>query len=173
MIPYTYCPQCATKLEQAMRGGRPRQLCPACDFIHYRNPTVGVAVIVLQDDKILMGRRAAGHSYAGKWCIPCGHVEWDEDVRTAAAREFEEETGLTVELADEIVAAHSNFHNAAQHTVGIWFRGHVTAGTLQAADDLDQIDYFPLHAPPQPLAFPTDQLVLAQLSKLSNLTLSH
>lgn len=164
-MPFQYCPLCATKLTQAERGGRMRSVCPNCDFVHYRNPTVGVAVVVLQDGKLLLGRRGAGHSYAGQWCIPCGHVEWDEDVRVAAAREFAEETGLTVALDEQVVAVHSNFHNAAQHTVGIWFRGRVLSGMLQAGDDLDQVDYFALDAPPQPLAFPTDLLVIEQLQR--------
>ena len=74
---------------------------------------------------------------------------------------MQEETGLVVEL-DGIVAAHSNFHNPEQHTVGIWFGARVVGGTLRAGDDLEQVDYFPLDAPP-PLAFPTDALVLQQL----------
>jgi len=163
MNSYTYCPHCATKLEEAERGGRVRAICPTGHFIHYQNPTIGVAVVVLQDNKILLGRRAVGHSYGGQWCIPCGHVEWEEDVRIAAVREFGEETGMQVVLAESVIAVHSNFHHAAQHTVGVWFRGHIIGGSLQAGDDLDQVDYFPLDRLPSPLAFPTDQLVIDQL----------
>jgi hypothetical protein len=47
--------------------------------------------------------------------------------------------------------------------VGIWFRGSVIGGSLHAADDLDDVDYFPLDALPDNLAFPTDRLVLEQL----------
>ena len=159
---FTYCPRCAAALHDDHVGDRVRPRCPACGYIQYRNPTVGVAVVVLRDDAVLLGRRAAGSSYAGHWCIPCGHVEWDEDVRTAARREFAEETGLTVDVG-AVIAVHSNFHNAAQHTVGIWFQGTVIGGHMQAGDDLDAVAYFALDALPSPLAFPTDHLVLAQL----------
>src|SRR5947209_2865590 len=143
-------------------GGRERAHCPACGFVLYRNPVVGVAIVVLRRGRVLLGRRAG--SYAGQWCIPCGYVEWDEDVRLAAEREFEEETGLTVR-AGGVVAVHSNFHNPRQHTVGIWFRGRVAGGTLHAGDDLSEAGYFSLDALPEPLAFPTDRLVLEQLRR--------
>jgi ADP-ribose pyrophosphatase YjhB (NUDIX family) len=141
-----------------------RMACPACGFIHYRNPTVGVATVILDGDAILLGRRAAHSSYPGAWCIPCGHVEWEEDIREAARRECREETGLEVHVG-EVVAVHSNFHNPNQHTVGVWFRCEITGGALRAGDDLDRVDWFPLTAPPEPLAFPTDRLVLQALMR--------
>lgn len=164
MVEFRFCPLCGSSLDRAERGGRMRPVCPGCGFIHYRNPTVGVAVI-LRDDagRILLGRRSPDSSYPGQWCIPCGHVEWDEDVRAAAIREFAEETGLTVRLG-EVAAVHSNFHNPGQHTVGIWFFAQSATGTPTAGDDLDSVGFFPGGAPPEPLAFPTDRLVLTKLA---------
>ncbi len=62
-----------------------------------------------------------------------------------------------------MLAVHSNFHDSARLTVGLWFAGRVVGGALKAGDDLSQVAFFPLTAPPQPLAFPTDALVLAEL----------
>ena len=158
---FTYCPSCGNQLHTAVKGDRLRRVCAACGFVQYRNPAVGVAVI-LRDaaGRVLLGRRAG--SYAGMWCIPCGYVEWDEDLRDAAVREFVEETGITVRLGS-VFAVHSNFHNAKQHTVGVWFMGEAESGTLSAADDLDEVRFFALHEVPEALAFPTDRLVLEQL----------
>lgn len=139
-----------------------RLVCRQCEAITYRNPVVGVAVVLTEEELILLGRRSRG-AYAGLWCIPCGYVEWDEDVRDAARREMIEETGLVVEIGD-VCAVHSNFHERNRQTVGIWFWGRQRGGTLRPGDDLDHVEYRPLDAPP-PLAFPTDALVIGQLRR--------
>jgi len=165
MPDFNYCPRCGAPLSTRDRGGRQRPACTACGYIVYRNPAVGVAVVLLDAGRILMGRRSRG-VYKAMWCIPCGYVEWGEDIREAAHREFLEETGLEVEVG-EVYAVHSNFHDPQSLTVGIWFRGAPTGGNLEAGDDLDQVGYFPLEALPQPRAFPTDLLVLEQLRRES------
>ena len=159
--PFKYCPFCATELGSRIINEIERKVCPGCDYVQWRNPVVGVAVIVMEGERILLGRRARGR-YEGAWCIPCGYVEYDEDVRAAAAREFAEETGLDVEL-DRVYTVHSNFHNPVMHSVGIWFIARVVGGTLRADDDLSAVAYFPLDQLPPDLAFPTDRKVLDQL----------
>jgi ADP-ribose pyrophosphatase YjhB (NUDIX family) len=158
-----FCPDCGQALFPDVRGGNRYPRCTACGYVRYRNPIVGVAVIVRDETGgVLLGRRAKG-AYTGQWCIPCGYVEWDEDVREAARREFAEETGLSTALG-EVFAVHSNFHNAKQHTVGIWFSGTVTGGDLHPIDgELCELAYHDPATPPQ-LAFPTDALVLADLA---------
>jgi len=158
---YRFCPCCGGPLARQRRGDRDRLLCRDCGWVLYVNPAVGVAVVIRREDKILWGRRGYG-PYRGAWCLPCGYVEWGEEVRQAAAREFREETGFTVEVG-EVLAAHSNFHDPERLTVGIWFAGRVVAGALQPGDDLTEVAFFPLSDPPQPLAFPTDLLVVQEL----------
>lgn len=135
----------------------------------FHNPAVGVAV-VLRDDtgRLLLARRSG--TYAGTWCIPCGYVEWGEDVRDAAVRELKEETGLDVELGD-VLAVHSNFHDERQLTVGIWFSGVTIGGHLRPDDDVDAVQWCALDELPGELAFPTDALIVDQLRSDDGATL--
>ncbi|MCC7362864.1 MAG: NUDIX hydrolase [Dehalococcoidia bacterium] len=157
-----FCPDCGAELRFELEVGHRYPWCAACGFVRYRNPIVGVAVVVRDAaGRVLLGRRAKGE-YAGLWCIPCGYVEWDEDVRAAAEREFAEETGLRVR-AGRPLAVYSNFHNPKQHTVGNWFEGEVLGGELAPLDgELEALDWFDPAAPPE-LAFPTDARVISEL----------
>lgn len=115
-----------------------------------------------EDGKVLLIRRAPGATRPGLWAIPAGYVDYGEDVREAARREMEEETGLIVEVGDAVFVA-SNFHDPAKLTVGIWFEGTVTGGTLIPGDDADDAGYFSLDELP-PLAFETDRALLDRLN---------
>lgn len=64
------------------------------------NVTVDVVVLIIDEGELraLMVRRA-GPPYQGRWALPGGFVEVDEDLETAARRELMEETGVN---ADEV-----------------------------------------------------------------------
>lgn len=161
---FFYCPKCGGPLTYKRRSDRERLTCVVCGYVMYENPVVGVAAIVQRGGQVLLGRRGPSVPYAGRWCIPCGYVEYDEDVQTAAIRECREETGLVVSLTG-VYAVLSNFHNPEQHTVGIWFTTRVQGGVLAAGDDLAETAFFPLGGALPPLAFPTDRIVLERLRR--------
>jgi len=61
-----------------------------------RSTAVVVCVICMVDGipHVLMGERGEAVDHSGKWCMPCGYLDWDETLDEAVVREVFEETGL-------------------------------------------------------------------------------
>ncbi len=57
--------------------------------------TACVGALLIDDGRVLLGRRAGHKSYADCWDIVGGHVEPDESLDAALARELVEEIGVT------------------------------------------------------------------------------
>lgn len=50
--------------------------------------------------EILVEKRGPLVSATGRWCFPCGYLDYDEDITDAVIREVQEETGYTLERKD-------------------------------------------------------------------------
>jgi ADP-ribose pyrophosphatase YjhB (NUDIX family) len=163
---WVVCPRCRTALTRVVRGDLPRPTCTGCGFVFFANPGVGAAVVIRDAaGRVLLVQRGPGQFGAGRWCFPCGFVEWGEDVRAAAAREAREEAGVAVEIGEPVQVA-SNFHEPEKPTVGIWFAASLrdpAAAAPVAGDDAVAVGWFDPARPP-PLAFPTDAALLAKLA---------
>jgi 8-oxo-dGTP diphosphatase len=163
---WRFCPRCGAAVEHVARTGPPRPRCTGCGTTFFLNPGVGAATVVRDGGgRLLMVQRSRSQFGAGKWCFPCGFVEWGEDVRAAAARETREEAGVEVEVGDVLWVA-TNFHDPAKPTIGIWFAATIVAGSPEprAGDDAAAVGWFDPAAPPE-LAFPTDGELLALLRR--------
>ena len=44
----------------------------------------------------IIEKRGKAVSSTGKWCCPCGYIDWDETLEEACSREVKEETGLNI-----------------------------------------------------------------------------
>ena len=128
-----YCPRCATPVTREIRFDRLRPVCPACGYIHFSDPKVAAAVLVEQDDRILLIQRANLPSQ-GLWSVPGGFMDADEDPARAAERECLEETGLIVCVTSLLdVVPDREFPNSADFV--IYYRAEVVSGNELIAPD--------------------------------------
>lgn len=157
---FKYCPLCGTQLILSQVSNKTRPRCPGCGFVFYRNPFPAVSVLVVQDDKVLLGKRL-GEPGKGKWALPSGYIEFEDDFLTTAIREVKEETGLDVEITC-IVNVQSAFLSAEYHFLGIYLLAQVVRGRLNPGDDLEEANWCSPTEPLPEMAFSADiQLVQA------------
>ncbi len=154
-----FCQRCGTPTEMLERYGRLRPVCPACGFIHFREPKTTGGVIVEENGRVLLARRTQNPG-RGLWYIPSGYADWDERVDDAAVRELAEETGLEVELTGLFGVFPFGDATTGCGTM-VLYRGRVVGGQLIAGDDTDEVGYFAPDALP-PIAFDSNQAALAQ-----------
>jgi NADH pyrophosphatase NudC (nudix superfamily) len=151
---YKYCPLCGTQCRQEQVNQKIRPLCPNCGFVFYRNPFPTVSVLVVKDDAILLGKRLAEPG-KGKWALPSGYIEFEDDFLTAATREVKEETGLEVDIIS-ILNVQSAFLPVEYHFLTIYLLARVTGGRLCSQDDMENVNWFSLSAPLPEMAFIPD-----------------
>ena len=160
---YKYCPVCGKQLALKDRAGKQRPGCPNCGFVHYRNPVPGVVVVIEKEGSVLLGKRRGGIQQ-GKWCLPQGYIEFEEDFLSAATREVKEETGLNIEIRS-IISVVSNFLSPQMHTLAIILLARVVSGEPRAGDDLDAVAWFPLSGPLPEMAFEADKHIIERYAK--------
>ena len=137
-----FCPRCGHELVREETAGRPRPVCPECNYIVYQNPVPGVGILCEMNGGLLMVRR--GHPpYEGYWTLPSGYIEADESSEQAAVRECREETGLDIELI-ELFGVDSFPEGSLSSGIVIFYRARPVGGRLQAGDDAAAVHVFAL-----------------------------
>ena len=154
---YVFCPRCGVELTRRELYGAIRAACPNCNWIHFVDPKVAAAVLVLQNDRVLLVRRA-GEPFRGLWTLPAGFVNSGEDPAAAAMRECLEETGMRVQVQRIYDIVSGREHPRGADFV-IIYHAEVLDGQLKAEDDVDAVDWFGKDGLP-PLAFRATQKVL-------------
>lgn len=142
----------------AESGHRLRLACSSCGFVQHRNPAPVVSILVVDGDRVLLGKRG-GSPGKGTWSFPSGYIDYEEDFLTTAIRETKEETGLDVEICS-IINIVSSFVSPTFHFLGIYLLAQVIGGQLVAGDDLEAADWFPLAGPLPQMGFQEDMAIL-------------
>lgn len=156
-----FCPYCGSPTLIRHIAGGMRPYCPSCDWVYFSDPKVAAAVLIEQNGKILLTRRAYS-PHQGKWSLPAGFVNAYEDPIRAAERECLEETGLMVKVTELLDVISGREHSRGADII-IIYRAVAVSGELLAGDDADQVEFFPQNQLP-PLAFNATRKVLEQKS---------
>ncbi len=135
-----FCPQCGTLLITRQVSDKPRRACPACGYVHFTDPKVGVGVLLVQDGKILLIQRRA-EPERGKWSIPAGYLDAGEDPRVTAVRETAEEAGLEVAI-ERLVDVFHNPPGQGGASIFLLFAARWVGGEPQAGDDATAVGFF-------------------------------
>jgi 8-oxo-dGTP diphosphatase len=97
-------------------------------------PRVGSALLVVDNDRILLGERAKDPN-RGMWVIPGGKVEPFETLADAGRREILEETGLVVDVGSQI-GVFEIVRPPDEHRVIVFSWARAVAGNLISGSDL-------------------------------------
>ena len=100
---------------------------------------VGVGIMVLKDNKVLLGLRnpntkkdSSELQGQGTWTMPGGKVEFHEKLIDAAKRELKEETGLESDKL-EVMCIHDDFTETA-HYVTVGFIAREYSGEVETME---------------------------------------
>ena len=92
--------------------------------------------------------------FMGKWALPGGFVEIDEDLEDGAKRELEEETGLKNIALAQFKTYGTPGRDPRGRTISVVYYGFLTneSPKIEAGDDAEEASWFELHKLPE-LAF--------------------
>ncbi|MGB0898274.1 MAG: nucleotide triphosphate diphosphatase NUDT15 [Psychrobium sp.] len=132
---------------------------------------VGVAVLIINQGKILLGERIGSHG-AHTWATPGGHLEMGESIEACAAREVLEETGLEISSITQLGYTNDIF-DAAKHYITLYVtaKSESQDAVVMEVDKCTQWQWFDMTKLPTPLFKPMNNLLINQelMSKLHTL----
>ncbi len=90
-------------------------------------PLIGVAVMVIKDGKVLLGKRKNSHG-DGTWAFPGGHLEFGESIKECARREIFEETGIRIKNLRYGPYTNDIFESEGKHYVTLFILADYESG---------------------------------------------
>ncbi|MDO5607860.1 MAG: NUDIX domain-containing protein [Capnocytophaga sp.] len=119
---FTYCPHCGSSHVEF--PNHVRFLCHDCGFVYFHNIAAAVAVVFRHEDKLLFTVRNQEPD-KGKWDLPGGFIDPNENAEEAACRECKEEMGLEIHPSQlKYITTHPNnypYKNVPYRTMDIFF----------------------------------------------------
>lgn len=156
-----FCMRCGVRCEAESVEGGIRSVCTACGFTHYKNPQPAIAVLIADGNRFILGKRISKSLQHGKWCLPCGYVEYHEDYLSAAVREVKEETNLDVSIRS-IISVVTNYLKPEIHSLVTVLMAEPRGGDLAAGDGMAEVQWFPYTGEFPTMAFEADAHIISR-----------
>ena len=102
---------------------------------------VACATIICKDKKILLVQETKEIA-KGKFSLPCGKLEFDEEIIQCAIREAKEETGLNVEIKKCVGIYQRPASREDSNTVFFVFEATSVSGEITISEEHPEVRYF-------------------------------
>lgn len=114
--------------------------------------SVGVGVIIMRENRILLGKRKGSHG-EDTWATPGGHLEFGESVEQCAIREVLEETGLCVKKITKLDFTNDIFTEENKHYITLFVKADYEGGepVLNEPNKCEQWRWCDMNNLPNPL----------------------
>ncbi len=124
-----------------------------------QRPSVGVGVLIVKDNKVLLGKRKNAHG-EGTWCPPGGHLEFGESFEDCARRETLEEAGINIKNI-RLITATNDIFSKEKHYITLCFLADYDKGevTIKEPEKCERWEWFAWDALPTPLFLPIENLI--------------
>ena len=115
---------------------------------------------------LLVNRR--NEPFKGKWCLPGGFLEIEEELEDGVARELAEETGLKGIKLEQIRTFGRCGRDPRGRVITVTYMGTVQEGKIKvkAGDDAAKARWFDIDKLPQDLAFDHNDVTKYLISRL-------
>ena len=139
-----------------------------------KHPKVGVGVILLKNNKILLGKRHEDPAKAdsqlhgeGTWTLPGGKLDFGENLEDCAARETLEETSIKINKDSIKIISVTNDKVKDAHFVTVGFLCEDFEGEkkVMEPDEITEWKWFDLDNIPSPMFFPSEKVIKNFINK--------
>ena len=133
---------------------------------------VGCGIILIKNDKILLGRRTEDTSKAtselkgeGTWTLPGGKMHFKETIEDVVKREVKEETNLDVKSFDVISVSNDIVPDKHFVTIGVICNDFDGEVQTMEPEEITKWNWFSFNELPNPIFPPSEKLIKNHIEK--------
>jgi ADP-ribose pyrophosphatase YjhB (NUDIX family) len=140
---FRHCPRCGSKLGDP--GNDSGAHCDTCDRTWYHNAAPTAGCVIVRGGRALVTKRARVPE-KGRFDIPGGFLEPDEDPVAGVKREVQEELGMEVEVGmeDVVQMVPHRYGEDGSWVLAIGFIARGSSGDPTPADDVAEVKWVDL-----------------------------